>query len=419
MANVQFKSYAPTLLEIEPKCLVHFRPHGNYNGEFGFDWVRLGDSGSKGDVWYKNITGYYDTPKLANGDYDYCNPKFVQSTKEYDNMVFGEYRRFSVPWKTINKDAPYIYPIPYMTLLPEYSAKLKLIVEVEEEPEKFEFKYNEEYFEVTVDKGFPVTKGISKIDSAITIKCKAYFERDEFIEVYALKGSEQYLAGQLIVKRNHTKFHHFVKICFVNVIMGKNKSNMNLANEKAALRKYLRQAYIKAEIKSETIVLSGEKEIRAALDNYSSDPKESVFYILEKSLYEQRQKNYLASKYNTYRKVYLTPMIIESNSCGRKGYLLGRSQDIPSKKGSERPSVIIADIVKTNKKLKTSPSTDEATVAHEIFHSMGLQHTFVNGSKYVFKEYETDNIMDYYGKKTAIKSKQLYKWQWEQLWALL
>jgi len=418
MANVQFKSYTPTLLQIEPKCLVHFRPHSNYNGEFGFDWVRLGDSGNKGDVWYKNITGYYNTPKKADGSYDFCNPKFVQSTKEYDNLVFSEYRRFSVPWKTTNEEAPYIYPIPYMTLLPEYSAKLKLIVEVEEEPEKFEFKYNGKYFQVTVDKELPLAKGIFKLDSAITVKCIAYFERDEFIEVYASKSSEQYLVGQLIVKRNHTKFHKFVKICFVNVTIGMNQSLMSIAKEKASLRKYLRQAYIKAEIKIENIRASSEREIIDGL-GYTSDPKSSAFFILEKCLYQQKQKNYLSFKYNSYRKIYFVPMTLENESCGSKGFILGQTQEIPEEKGVATPSIVIADIVKTNKKLKTLPSIDEATVAHEVCHSIGLQHTFVNGSKYVFKEYSTDNIMDYYSSKTAIKSRQLYKWQWEQLWNML
>lgn len=92
IANVQFKSYTPTLLEIEPKCLVQFRPHSKYNGEFDFDWVRLGDSLNKGDVWYKNIMGYYETPKKANGDYNYCNSKFIQNTKAYDNKyIFKEF----------------------------------------------------------------------------------------------------------------------------------------------------------------------------------------------------------------------------------------------------------------------------------------------------------------------------------------
>lgn len=418
MANVQFKAYTPTLIEIEPKCLVHFRPHSKYNGEFGFDWVRLGDSGNKGDVWYKNIIGYYETPQKANGDYDYCNPKFIQSTKAYDNLVFGEFRRFSVPWKTTNKDAPYIYPIPYMTLLPDYSAKLKLIVEVEEEPEKFEFKYNEACFDVAIDQELPLTKGKLTLDSAITVKCKDYFEKDEFIEVYALKEGEKYLVGQLIVKRNHTKFHRFIKVCFVNVKIGAKKSMMSLTNEKIALRKYLRQAYIHVEIKTENIIASSEKEILDALERYSEDPKESAFYMLEKYLYQQQKKNYLASKYNNYRKIFFVPMILESKSCGSTGYVMGQTQDIPKKKGLEKPSIVIADIVRTNKILKTPPSIDESTVAHEMCHSIALSHTFLNNSKYVFKEFTTDNIMDYYG-KTAIKAKQLYKWQWERLWEML
>ena len=49
----------PPAGEIKAKCIVMFRPHANWSGEFGFDWLRAGDTGTKGDTWYRNIVGKY------------------------------------------------------------------------------------------------------------------------------------------------------------------------------------------------------------------------------------------------------------------------------------------------------------------------------------------------------------------------
>ena len=39
------------------KVIVEFRTSGSYRGEYGFDWIRMGDSGRLGDTWYANIMG--------------------------------------------------------------------------------------------------------------------------------------------------------------------------------------------------------------------------------------------------------------------------------------------------------------------------------------------------------------------------
>ena len=57
----------PPSTQIKAKCLVEFRPHGNWNGEFGFDWVRTGDSGLVGDKnWVKDILGKHYTNSHLN-----------------------------------------------------------------------------------------------------------------------------------------------------------------------------------------------------------------------------------------------------------------------------------------------------------------------------------------------------------------
>lgn len=49
-------------------------------------------------------------------------------------------------------------------------------------------------------------------------------------------------------------------------------------------------------------------------------------------------------------------------------------------------------------------------IPHEIMHAMGLEHTFKEGEKYIFKESKTNNYMDYNNTKET-----LFYWQWNLL----
>ena len=50
---------------VDDRCMVSFRPKDNWNGNnYGFDWVRTGDTKIKGDTYYKNIIGNYFVPNV-------------------------------------------------------------------------------------------------------------------------------------------------------------------------------------------------------------------------------------------------------------------------------------------------------------------------------------------------------------------
>jgi hypothetical protein len=56
----------------------------------------------------------------------------------------------------------------------------------------------------------------------------------------------------------------------------------------------------------------------------------------------------------------------------------------------------------------------KSTPAHELFHALGLPHTFdgsTSRSKYVYRDGFTDNIMDY----TPIARVSLFEWQWRAI----
>ena len=53
-------------------------------------------------------------------------------------------------------------------------------------------------------------------------------------------------------------------------------------------------------------------------------------------------------------------------------------------------------------------NADEQTAAHEVLHSIRLDHTFEkNSDDFIYKGEQTDNVMDYQNNGVA-----LYQWQW-------
>ena len=54
-------------------------------------------------------------------------------------------------------------------------------------------------------------------------------------------------------------------------------------------------------------------------------------------------------------------------------------------------------------------NADEQTAAHEVLHSIGLDHTFEkNSDDFIYRGQQTDNVMDYQNNGVA-----LYQWQWK------
>ena len=74
--------------KLDAKCIVKFRTSGSYSGTYGFDWLRGGDSGRKGDVWYAKIMGKNDP-----------SGNFVGDVKEYDKFARQEFKRHTITWK--------------------------------------------------------------------------------------------------------------------------------------------------------------------------------------------------------------------------------------------------------------------------------------------------------------------------------
>ncbi|MDV3752458.1 zinc metalloprotease [Elizabethkingia anophelis] len=122
-----------------------------------------------------------------------------------------------------------------------------------------------------------------------------------------------------------------------------------------------------------------------------------------KALFDTKFTTDYPSTYNNHFKLYFVDV-----GCGEPGEEGGRTLGFSSYGAT---SGVMFD------------GHNEATIAHECLHAMGLPHSFFHrNSNYVFKAMETNNIMDYShmkvdpvdkSERSAKERYYIWKWQWE------
>lgn len=353
--------------------------------------------------------GSYTYPKTKYG-FDYCNPNFHNLTSEYDKLVTSEFRKMIVTWKK-NGKYPYYYLVPYLSLLPNNKATLQLKLEIEEEPECFDLEYITDYFTIKLLKSFPTSKGKHVIDQCLEITCTNEFVDDQEIIIKAFKDGKGEDVGKLIVVKNSTSNQRKIKVTLVQVFKGRN--SVMITDETAFLKKIFKQSYVNLEVQKTRISIPSTVNVA---DKFNQNVDEMFQYlntVLKNSHNSNGKKN--GSFYDDSYKIFYVTDVCETNDCGG-GYILGYSQELPKspiKSSSIKSSVIVFNPALIQKKIAMSKSAVLCTASHELLHSIGLSHTFDGLSKYVFKQCETDNIMDYNDDVTNLVGKQTYKWQWD------
>ncbi len=384
------KTSKPLEVKPSPKVLVNFRVHNAYKGEFGFDWLRMGDTGKPGDEWYKDIIGSYKTGS------------FVQDKTAYTKLGKKFDMKNTHPIKPKDK-----YVVPILALLPNKSAKLTLKVEIKDnDAKKIEFIYDDKL--LTLDKKEVSYKSIGKktLPDELTITAKE-FSSDQFIKVLA----DGKFAGKLKVIANDKAHRRKAKIVFVHVttelVTGIENTGASI-DRKKELTKYLNQGLVKPKIDAfSPLSLDFSKKGKSKLYNGTTfNQKFAPNGVLTKAnaksdaiqdfLNNALQEKYKNQKdYSSYYKIYF---INEGKNIG----LYGRSYGIPSTAKSV--------VVYTNGFL-------DSTLVHETLHAMGLYHSFSNKGEFTFEKFKTDSIMDY----SDIAPKPFpvlstWQWQWKILW---
>lgn len=433
------KAGDPPPSEIRAKCVVHFRSKSGWQGEdYGFDWMRLGETSNFGDVNYEDIVAKqytdatYATIETNINEYD---GSFKKDAALYSKLkqVYGIY---SIPWKKKADGTLESYFCSWLSLYPSQikdktnnlvpsnfkntKAVLSLNIEVDEEPDTLKFKENK-FFKISPIEITPKTKGKHNLKDFVTIECLEEFSDDQVIEVIAVKkdsgGIEtSEVAGRLKVWANHTAKRKKTKILLIElrtpeIVPTKGSRKGNGTGQKELFENYLRQALIEAEVDMETIDVSGDAhfqtggryviggKIAAYYENAGSAP--SGFIELENYIYnklKEKLKNNSTSE-TKYDKHYVAIYL------GEYGGTVQASGNLKGLNGYSSGNFVVL-----------FPSKNDQTAAHEFLHSFKLPHSFTNSeadtnalSTYEYSK--TENIMDY-SHHIPEKRYNLWKWQW-------
>ena len=361
------------------KCLVFFRPTKNWEGEFGFDWVRVTDSKLQVDNSYNGIIGKYGVIYATEK-----GAKFTADSNKYKNIL-SEYASFGVYKGN--------YYVPNMTLKTGETAKLNAIVHIEEKPDKLHYAYNTDIFEVTILKQFTVAKGVNYDENAVSIKCKKSFSSPETIRVIATKNKLMQKVGEIKILPNAIVGEK--KILIIPVEYRKKAGNIKYKEEITYVNNIFRQSLVNAKIETyKSVFKTGSWFSDWFFTTNDKNGNKVIDLSSFRSLHRYLDDDFMSIKenkiYASHYRVYCLP-----DSLG----LNGVAEDV----GQGVKTVIVFQ----NRDNFTS-------MVHELLHSIGVFHTFDNDSKYTFELRKTDNVMDYthqIGKKRFTTN----IWQWRIL----
>ena len=434
---------APIIAEV----IVHFRPLTDWNGEgYGFDWIREGDTEITGDTLenaYKNIIGNHyvslinDPKTLAHdGQISGRLSTFIKEQATFDTYKLN-FNPVTIPWKKDSEGQPIEYYTPWISILripsthtkydaanPNPILNIALNIEVKTAPERLKIKYENTYFEISCTGGKTETEGIfdylilpeaakkeGSIKLEIAITNIQEIPENKKIEVLAeekqLDGSiSEKNAGQLKVLANDRAHRKQVKILLVNVEtkispIATVKNGLNTTSEnnvKIMLDKFLNQALIIPSYKTEKLNLNGNASFNNVyVINGVFNPNLEQSQLDRAFFYDDPEnpsvENTDKTDYNDYFRLYFF-----GESCGSGSY--GEAAAIVAE-----TAVIYCD------------GLTDTTAAHELFHAMGLYHSFSNKGLFTFDYGKTDCVMDYSDiVRPPLPVIQFYKWQWELLW---
>lgn len=407
----------PPTPQTQSKVSIEFRPHSKYNGEFGFDWLRQGDIGSPGDIWYKSIVGFYfadATFKVKREQSDFFQPNL----SEYNRLLSLYKPAVSIPWR---KNDVVNFP-EFFTLLKGKVAKFTLLLEIDEEPKEIIIKYNKNLFKLN-NETIPVRAG--KLTDYLTVECIKEFEFNQKIEVFAkTRVGKEFLAGRLIAIANDINKQRKVQVVFVNVTTNLTgaitKIGKSLGNE-TLLKKFMSQCLTVPEIQTASMDVSGNyiqkllkvvpftrnfitndgaRKVVSAFKTIA-DRKHDYGVSLESFLEGEFNKIHGGKYMNFYKVFYFDePIGFWTKDGGTDKYvgLNGKAENV----GAGARTVIISE----------SGAKNAATTTHELLHCMGLHHTFNNNADFTYKKFKTENIMDYSHQKGVNRiSTWLHQWK--------
>ena len=374
---------------INAPCVVHFRPHNDWQGEFGFDWFRTGDTGMKGDNDFRKTVGYYYKNKITKEKYksgNIPNPQDFEIDSELLVNAQEEFVQYKINKKITNDEK---YFVPKMTLAKGKKAILKLLINKvsaikNDEYLSFKLKKYEECFKLSDEK---ITIGeFIKKQCVFEIECIEEFTDTApvFLEIEIMEK----FCGALQIYPNGKKFQKKLDITLVKV--SKRGKKFEIESQKNFLKKVLGQAFVTPLFDREPFDLK----------NRDRD------YLLK-----EKEDNNIIQRLND----------ITINHENKIIFLI----DV------DREDVAGITLIGRKYSICFGGNISESTMTHEFLHSLDLLEIFQGEaevkignnikkieSPVVYKLYSTNNIMDYLEKNENNKQSNgerisLFSWQWK------
>ena len=427
-----------------PHIAVEFRPNQNYLGKFGFDWVRVADSGltpTEADVLYTDNMGYYNEPdgtknKTTRNDSFYKSTFIVDSSKS--TLLSDSFKRLD-NWGALTKmqtnmqsDFPdYKYRMPVITLMPKNAIKnphnvgltgvLDIIVKKGSiSASSLKLKVRSSYDEEILKEAFTFSRNnlpLSSSKDVLKICSKGILTQDVTVYVYTEKCHMPCGAFKLLANNN---------VRNINMVLMGVETKLNLGSLRLTgipnidditrVRTLLAQALISVDkvidkkFDGTPLELDMTALLNAASHGMTAPGSTLAVFDWAKmreifKLLEQEYRSNIA----TIRDPSSNELLVSGDAF--RFYFLPdkcRSASIGGIAGGGSIGVPRTAYFKT-----WEPKTTAETIVHEIGHNMGLTHTFnydtAHANSYTYKYKSTDNIMDY----SAIQKKVFYYWQWK------
>ena len=433
---------------------VEFRPaRPEYNGQYGFDWLRVNDGKATAEMPYKDIivSGYSDGLQNLTKDkaYEHLKNEYKQVPITFKE---GEENTYFVPYLNLySKECVEALKPDKDVLKPCYKALLRVLVDINEEVDRLEFDYDKEIFEIDRPVLTEKEKTNGKIESGNTIEitCNKSFDDPDkgVIRVFAYpKGcadkpmakqiEQRSLAGKILVGVNDEKAQKrmkFVLVCVKTEIKGKEKEGKFSSEHLGLLSNTLHQMYINPVFEQHL----KDKDGKVLMDA-DGNPKSIVLDLVEDKRFmpggiyvkngkiqkftKQRVGMTLQRYFNSNVARYLRIVFLRKYpqyngfftifSFNERGFdkeveLYGFCESV-YKSGTTKFSHYKKNLV-----LFANP--EAMVLSHEVLHGMGLHHTHIDDEvieestrRYVYKENTTDNVMSY-----ASTRKSTWYWQWK------
>lgn len=357
------------------------------------------------------------------GKYD-ISDNFIVSKRRFLNLNYSKYNSKPTSWRTGANDFPF-HTDSFITLYPNKEAVVKIKFSrksLADVPTELYMSYNKNLISISDSNSgkfvIPKTKynqNSPSSDFTIKVKCLQTFDKNQSIDVIAVeKDGKSRIAGRCWIRKNNKRYK--LDVVLINCITdidgaGSIPERKGLTSGLVPLVKEIIQNFMIQ------ILIMPQFELKDTGNNipFDLDLKNNTKFIkgtsgsfinsnnkivVNNDVFIECKSKFEAENNAQTNKTLLFFFAEEAVSAGSGENINGQAYIKDETMGGAYGASIFTS---------TAGVIDpKNTIAHELLHSLGLYHSFDNGSEFTFEKLKTDNIMDY---STDNMRKLVWYWQ--------